>query len=73
MTALSISLSFVDSSHSAGLPTGIHHIAEIMPHVLARHGLSSCDRPNATQLTPAAQATDLSDVMLAGLESALAS
>ena len=73
MTTLSISLSVLDPPPHPNLPSGVQHIAEIMPHVLARHGLSSSDRPNAMQLTPATKATDLSDVMIASLESALAS
>jgi hypothetical protein len=72
MTALSISLSFDDPYHSPALPTGLHSMAEIVPHILTRHGISSSDKPNTTQPTLATNATDLSDVMAAGLESALA-
>ena len=73
MTTLSISLSFVDPPPHPTLPSGVHHIAEIIPHVLTRHGLSSSDRPNTMQLTPATKTTELFDVIIASLESALAS
>ena len=39
MITIRISLSWVEPPPHPDLPTGIHHIAEIMPHVLARYGL----------------------------------
>ena len=70
MTSMQISLSTVDTPPHPTLPTNVHHIAEIMPHVLSRHGLPTSDKPNAMQPSPA---TDLFNVMIASLESALAS
>jgi hypothetical protein len=72
MTTLKTSPSFVDSGRCTKLPARVHHISEIMPHVLARHGFASSDEPNATQPTPATNAIDLFDVMIACLEEALA-
>jgi hypothetical protein len=46
MTSLQISLTFINSPHSPTLPTGVHHIAEIMPHVPTCHGLSSENASN---------------------------
>jgi hypothetical protein len=40
ITKISISLSWIDPPPHHSLPAGLHHIAEIMPHVLDRYGLS---------------------------------
>ena len=69
ITKMSISLTLVDAPHAPpDLPAGLHHIAAIMPLVLASHGLDA----ESGQPTAASMATDF-DLMLAALESALAS
>ena len=70
MTTLTTSLSSIDSPPN--LPSGLHHISDVLPLVLARHGLTSEKAPNVMQ-PPATNAHDFFDVMFAGLESALAS
>lgn len=68
-TKISISLTLADAPHTLpDLPTGVHHISEIMPLVLASHGLNA----DSEQPTAASRATD-SDLLIAALESALAS
>ena len=68
-TQISISLTLVDAPHTLpDLPSGVHHIAEIMPTVLASHGLNA----DSEQPTAASMATHF-DLMIAALESALAS
>jgi hypothetical protein len=69
ITKLSISLTLVEAPHPLpDLPSGIHHISEIMPAVLAAHGLDAdSEQPTGTSIV-----TDF-EIMLAALESALAS
>ena len=68
-TKVSISLTLVDAPHPLpNLPSGLHHISEIMPAVLASHGLDA----DSEQPTMASIATDF-DLMITALESALAS
>jgi hypothetical protein len=52
------------------LPTGIHHIAKIMPHVLARYGLSLGQEPESVLPAKATEATELFDVAISSLKSA---
>ena len=61
-----------DSSKCPAFPAGIHHIAEVMPAVLAAHGLPCEHDPDAAPPDRNAE-NDLFDIMLAGLESALVS
>jgi hypothetical protein len=69
ITKMSISLTLVDAPHPLpNLPSGLHDISEIMPAVLAAHGLDA----DSEQLTAASMATDFG-LMLAALESAMAS
>jgi hypothetical protein len=69
VTTIRISLTLVDTPHPPpDLPAGVHHIGEIMPAVLASHGLDA----DSEQPTAAIMATDL-DLLIAVLESALAS
>jgi hypothetical protein len=72
MTALSISLSFVGPSPLPSPPAGLYHIAEIMPHVLDRYGLSLDQEPDSVPPAKAREATDVFDVTISCLESALA-
>jgi hypothetical protein len=72
MITISISMKWADPPPRPNLHARVHHISEIMPHVLASHGLASSDQPNVTQPTPATNATDLFDAMFACLEEALA-
>ncbi len=72
ITKISISLCWVDPPPHPNLPTGLHHIAEIMPHVLARHGLSPDQEPESVPPAKATEATDLFNVTICCLESALA-
>ncbi len=46
MTTLKTSMSFFDSRPGTTLPAGVHTMAEIMPAVLAAHGLSMSDDAN---------------------------
>jgi hypothetical protein len=71
MTTLSISLSFDDTTHRPVLPPGVHHIAEIIPAVLASHGLSMPDDANVMPTVAASEV--VIGVMLDALEAALAS
>ena len=61
-----------DRFHRPALPARVHHIAEIVPAVLASHGLSIRDEANVKQPTVAASEVVIS-VMLDALEAALAS
>ena len=69
------SLTLFDGSHYPARPAGVHHIAEIVPHVLDRYGLSLEPEqdPNAERPTSSIEAIDLFDVMIACLEEASAS
>jgi hypothetical protein len=64
ITKLNISLTWINTDPLPDLPAGVHTMAEIMPAVLAAHGLDA-ERPIA-----ASTATDF-DLMMAVLESAL--
>ena len=55
------------------LPPGVFRASELMPKVLARYGLSLEGGCNADQPIAASDANVLFNVMLAGIESALAS
>jgi hypothetical protein len=68
ITQVGISLTRTETIPSPDLPAGVHHIGEIMPAVLAAHGLDA----DSEQSTAASTATD-SELMIAALESALAS
>ena len=68
ITKVSISLTWVETVPHPNLPAGVHSMSEIMPHVLAAHGLDAVSE----QPTAASMATDF-EVMIAVLESALAS
>jgi hypothetical protein len=54
------------------LPTGVCHVSQLMPLVLARYGLSMDEMPEANRTDPASEATDFFDVTIAALESVLA-
>jgi hypothetical protein len=71
MTMLSISLTFDDTTHRPALPAGVHHIAEIMPAILASQGLSMPDDANVKPTVAASEV--VIGVMLDALEAALAS
>jgi hypothetical protein len=73
MIKVLISLSFVDSPPRPNLPAGLHHISDVMPLVLDGHRLSPEQDPNSMHPTLVTDANGLFDVMLAGLESAIAS
>ena len=68
VTTISISLTWGESAPLPNLSTGVHHIAEIMPAVLASHGLDA----DSEQPRAASTATDF-ELMITALESALAS
>ena len=68
ITKISISLTWIEPVPHPNLPAEVHHIAEIMPAVLAAHGLDA----DLEQFTVPCMATDF-EVMIAVLESALAS
>ena len=74
MITTSISMTWVDPPPLPNLTAGVHHIAEIMPHVLDRYGLSLGPGQdlNAERPTSSIEAIDLFDVMIACLEEALA-
>jgi len=71
MASLQISLTFFNSPHSPTLPTGVHHIAEIMPAILASYRLSMPDDANVEPTVAASEV--VIGVMLDALEAALAS
>jgi len=72
ITKLSISLTWVDStSHHPNLPAGVHSMSEIMPLVLAAHGLAMQDDDTGQPTVPSIT-TDF-ELMIAVLESALES
>jgi hypothetical protein len=73
MTSLKTSLSWVDSLPHPDLRAGVHHISDVMPRVLDRYGLSLEQKSNSVRPTLVVDASDSFDVMLACLESALAS
>ena len=73
MITFRISLSFADSPPHPDLPAGVHHISDVIPHVLDRYSLSLEQDPNSVRPTLVTDANDLFDVMIAGLESVLAS
>jgi hypothetical protein len=67
MITISISLSWVDPSPHPTFHDGLHHVAEVMPAVLASYGLSM---PG----DPAVAASEMvMGVMIDALEAALAS
>jgi hypothetical protein len=70
ITKTSISLSWVEPPPLPNLPADAHHIAEIMPAVLDRYGLSLEleQDPNSERPAPSIEAIDLFDVMIACLE-----
>jgi hypothetical protein len=68
-----ISITLVDSTPNPDLPTGVHHVSEVMPLVLDRYGLSLERDPNSVRSESATEVNDLLDVMIACLEAALAS
>jgi hypothetical protein len=70
MFTINISLSWVAQPPHPNLTAGVHHIAEIMPHVLDRYGLSLEPEqdPDAERSTSSIEAIDLFDVMIACLE-----
>jgi hypothetical protein len=71
MTTISISITWVDPPPLPTFKPGLHHIAEIMPHVLASHGLAM---PDAANVKPPVVASEVViAVMLDALEAALAS
>jgi hypothetical protein len=53
-------------------PNSVHHIAEIMPHVLDSYGLSFEDEPVSEGPAVVSDPADLFDVLIACLESAIA-
>jgi hypothetical protein len=68
ITKISISLTWIEPAPHPNLPAGVHHIAEVMPAVLAAHGLDTdLEQPTAANI-----ATNF-ELMIAALESALAS
>jgi hypothetical protein len=72
MITIRISLSWIDPPPHPNLRAGVHHIAEIMPHVLDRHSSSPEQEPDSVLRANATDATDLFDVTLSCLKSALA-
>lgn len=70
VTTIRISLSW-GSPPYPNLPAGVHNVAEIMPLVLATHGLKMSD-DDAEQVSVASTATDF-ELMMAALEAALES
>jgi hypothetical protein len=72
MITIRISISWVDPPPDPNLPAGVHHIAEIMPHVLDSYGLSFEDGTVSERPAVASDAADLFAVMISCLESALA-
>ena len=72
MITIRISMTLIDPPPHPNLPAGVHHIAEIMPHVLERHGLSPKQEPDSVPPAIATEATDIFDVTISCLESALA-
>jgi hypothetical protein len=74
MTTLQISLSRVQHvSPQIKLPPGVFRASKLMPKVLARYGLSMEGGTDANPPIPASEANDYFEIMVAGLESALAS
>ena len=75
MTTLTIALSRVQQPQDIGmkLPPGVFRASELMPNVLARYGLSLESECEAARPALASEANDYFDVVIAGLESALAS
>jgi hypothetical protein len=59
-------IDLVETAPHPNLAAGVHHIAEIIPTVLAAHGLAA----DSEQPTAANMAADF-EVMIAALESAL--
>jgi hypothetical protein len=72
MITIRISLSWIDPQPRPLPARGLHHIAEITPHVLARHALSLEQKPDSVQPVKATEISDLFDVMISCLEAALA-
>ena len=72
-SSISISLSAVDEPVCRSLPTGVSHVSEVMPAVLARYGLSLEEKPDAERPAIATGANDFFDVSIAALESVLVS
>jgi hypothetical protein len=73
MITIRISLSWADSPPHPALAAGVHRMAEIMPVVLASHGLAMPDDGDPVRPADATDANVLFDATITGLESALAS
>jgi hypothetical protein len=62
----------LDRPHCPTLPASVRHIAENMPLVLDHYGLRLEQEPEATHLVVANERSNGIDVLIAGLDSALA-